>query len=649
MHYNEGRFPVHVDESPVLRSLPATRNDLEAILALAMRHDRSRLRSEAMRLSKQVLDTSTEPAVAAWYERLDRSIGVAQSRKSSLPVIQFPESLPISEHVAAIQRHLETRSTLVVCGETGSGKSTQLPKILLNAGFGITGTIAHTQPRRIAARSVATRLAEELQTTVGKGVGFKIRFTDRTAPETWVKLMTDGVLLAETQSDRDLDRYDAIIVDEAHERSLNIDFLLGYLHRLRERRPELRVVVTSATLDAERFAEHFRDQHGPAPIHSVAGRTYPVEIRYRPLVATDEVEQDDPDELDPLDGLVEATRELLRDSTGDILAFFATESEIRAALKRLQGVFQDRVREGSLELLPLYARLGVEEQQRIFRPAKGRRIVLATNVAESSLTVPGVRSVIDLGTARIARYAPRSKVQRLPIEPVSRASADQRAGRCGRLGPGICIRLYAEQDYAGRDRFTTPEIRRTDLASVILRTETLRLGRVDAFPFLDPPLPEAIRDGYRTLFELGAVDENRRITELGKRLGKLPVHPRVARMLLAAHEEGGLHDMTLVAAGLEIHAPRERPAAKRQMSDIENSSMSDRTSRRCSNSGTFTETSMKSSPRHAGAKHSTIASSRPIAFASGSICTDNSSRSSEKMDGRSANAILTRPSFTELS
>jgi len=546
----------------------------EQRIGQAMVRDRRALREALRRLGRDARrddGTASEAteALLRWRERLEQSVAEAERRRAALPKIAYPESLPITEHAEAIARTIREHQVTIVCGETGSGKSTQLPKILLQAGYGATGLIGHTQPRRIAARAVASRLAEELGTTVGDGVGFKIRFTDRTSDRAWVKLMTDGILLAESQTDRDYERYDAIIVDEAHERSLNIDFLIGYLHRLRARRPDLRIVITSATLDADRFASHFGTPDAPAPIFTVAGRTYPVEIRYR----TDGDGDDENERVDEIDEstsmalLQQAVTEVLSDSPGDVLIFLPTEGEIRAATKRLRGAFDPRLRSGELEILPLYARLSAEEQNRVFRPARGRRLVLATNVAESSLTVPGIRSVIDTGTARISRYAPRTKVQRLPIEAISRASADQRAGRCGRVGPGLCLRLYAESDYETRDRYTTPEIRRTDLASVILRLESLRLSRIDEFPFLDPPRPDAIKDGYRTLFELGAVDGGRRITELGRRLARLPVHPRTARMLLAADQEHCLADMLIVASGLEIQDPRERPAERRQAAD----------------------------------------------------------------------------------
>ncbi len=417
------------------------------------------------------------------------------------------------------------------------------------------GLIGHTQPRRLAARTIAARLAEELRSPLGQDVGFKIRFTDRTRPETYVKLMTDGILLAETPSDRFLNQYDTIILDEAHERSLNIDFLLGYLRRLLPKRPELRCIITSATIDAARFRDHFTAVTGETPVLEVSGRTYPVEVRYRVADST-------PDEPEPevTDQIAAAVDELVREQAGDILVFLPTERDIRETATVLGR--RHRQRPTTLEVLPLYARLPTKEQNRVFEPHSQRRVVLATNVAESSLTVPGIRAVVDTGTARISRYSPRSKVQRLPIEAVSQASADQRQGRCGRLGPGICIRLYSEADYLARDKYTTPEIRRTNLASVILQTLALRLGAIEEFPFLDPPRPDAIRDGYKTLFELGAIDRHRALTPLGRELARLPVDPRVGRMILAADERNCLEEVLIIAAGLEVQDPRERPAEK---------------------------------------------------------------------------------------
>jgi ATP-dependent helicase HrpA len=449
-------------------------------------------------------------------EEIAGSVELRKKRLQGLPEIRYEDDLPILAKRAEISEAIRLHPAVVVCGETGSGKSTQLPKICLEMGRGVDGGIGHTQPRRIAARSVAARLAQELRTPLGDAVGFKIRFADVTRPETYVKLMTDGILLAETQSDRFLNQYDTIILDEAHERSLNIDFLLGYLKRLLGKREDLRVIITSATIDAARFAEHFQSERGPAPVIEVSGRTYPVEVRYRPFAG-----EEDEDEADAGQAVAAAVDELSAEGPGDMLVFLPTERDIREIAKTLRGHLTrggESVRD--TEILPLYARLSASEQNRIFQPHGRRRIVLATNVAESSLTVPGIRYVIDTGTARISRYSARSKVQRLPIEPVSQASAEQRKGRCGRIGPGICIRLYAEDDYLARDRYTTPEIRRTNLASVILQTTALHLGSIEEFPFLDPPRPEHIRDGYKTLFELGALDEDQQLTETGRRLAR---------------------------------------------------------------------------------------------------------------------------------
>jgi ATP-dependent helicase HrpA len=482
------------------------------------------------------------------------------------PAITYPPDLPISEHrddlVAAICAH----QVLVVAGATGSGKSTQLPKLCLEAGRGSAdpatgrgGWIGHTQPRRIAARSIAERVAEELGSQVGQAVGYKVRFNDEVGDDTRIKVMTDGILLAEIQRDRQLQRYDTIIVDEAHERSLNIDFLLGYLRQLLPRRPDLKLIITSATIDTARFSEHFDD----APVIEVEGRTFPVEVRYRPL--------DDPSNeqgpLDQVEGICSAVQELRREVDGDVLVFCAGEREIRdaaAAIEELQLP--------DTEVFPLFARLSSAEQHRVFERHAGRRVVLATNVAETSLTVPGIRSVVDPGTARISRYSHRTKVQRLPIEAISQASADQRSGRCGRVGPGIAIRLYDETDFLARPEFTEPEIRRTNLASVILQMANLGLGDVEAFPFVDPPDARNIRDGIALLEELGAVDParygtRRWLTSIGRRLVRLPVDPRLGRMVIESGENGCLHEVLVIAAAMSIQDPRERPFDERARAD----------------------------------------------------------------------------------
>ncbi|WP_369602316.1 ATP-dependent RNA helicase HrpA [Hahella sp. SMD15-11] len=474
--------------------------------------------------------------------------------------ISFPDNLPITERLPDIRKALASSQVVVVAGETGSGKTTQLPKLCLEMGWGDKGLIGHTQPRRLAARSVATRIAEELGEPLGQTVGFQVRFTDETSADTRLKVMTDGILLAETQRDSLLKKYSVIIIDEAHERSLNIDFLLGYLRRILHKRPELRVIITSATIDVERFSRHF----GGAPVIEVSGRTYPVEIRYRPLVS------DDPDTMDLTlqEGVVAALDEIRdherrnRLPPGDVLVFLSGEGEIRELSHRLRKESWP-----DTEVLPLYARLSASDQQRIFRPHAGRRIVLSTNVAETSLTVPGIRYVIDSGLARISRYSYHSKVQRLPIEKISQASAQQRAGRCGRVAPGICFRLYAEDDFLNRPEFTEPEILRTNLAAVILQMLALRLGDISRFPFPEPPDKRYINDGMRLLQELGAVDTAQRLTPLGRRLARLPLDPRLGRILLEASRYGALSEALVIVAALAVQDPRERPADKQAQAD----------------------------------------------------------------------------------
>lgn len=484
---------------------------------------------------------------------LEASTAARQARIDKLPTVDFAKiDLPVLAKREEITAAIRDSSVTVVCGETGSGKSTQLPKLCLAAGRGIDGLIGHTQPRRLAARSVATRIAEELGTPLGEAVGYKVRFQDQTAPGTYIKLMTDGVLLAEAQGDPLLSRYDTVIVDEAHERSLNIDFLLGLLRRLVDQRPELRVIITSATIDAERFAESFSTADAPAPIIEVSGRTYPVEVRYEP-----------PEQgVDALKAAAAAVERLYRERVGDTLVFLPTERDIREASRLVRGSLGEGV-----DVVPLYARLSAAEQQRVFKPGKKPRVVLATNVAESSLTVPGIMAVVDTGTARIARYSPRTRVQRLPIEGVSRASADQRAGRCGRIAPGVCVRLYEQSDYESRPRYATPEIRRTNLAGVILRLLSLKLGELEDFPLIDRPRPDAVREGSATLRELQAIDADGRLTPLGEKLGRMPVDPRVGRMILAGADEGCLAEILIIAAALEVQDPRERPAEKQQQAD----------------------------------------------------------------------------------
>ncbi|HBT78486.1 MAG TPA: ATP-dependent RNA helicase HrpA [Planctomycetaceae bacterium] len=496
---------------------------------------------------------------------------------STVGNLEYDEELPIVRRRTEILALIEKHQVLVVCGETGSGKSTQLPKFCLELGYGSKKMIGHTQPRRIAARSVAVRIAEELGTPLGQTVGYKVRFGDRTSAATRVKLMTDGILLAESQTDRFFNRYDTIIIDEAHERSLNIDFLLGIIKRILPKRKDLKLIITSATIDATRFADHFRDELGrAAPVIEVSGRTYPIDILYRPLIDpyhnnnnndnggnANETHAARNDAPDLEDAVLRAVDECVSLGSGDILLFLPTERDILESAKRLRA----RAMRDKTEILPLYARLPIGEQQRIFTKSPHRKIVLATNVAESSLTVPGIRFVIDSGTARISRYSGRSRTQRLPIEPISQASADQRAGRCGRVGPGVCIRLYDERDYRARDRYTTPEIQRTNLASVILQTKAFRLGPIERFPFLDPPRSSAISDGYKTLHEIGALDEHSNLTAIGRRLATLPVDPRIGRMVLASMEENCLREMLVIAAAMEIQDPRERPQEFREKAD----------------------------------------------------------------------------------
>ena len=477
------------------------------------------------------------------------------ARAASVPKITYPEELPVSANREEIRRAIEQHPVVIVCGETGSGKTTQLPKICLEAGRGVAGVIGHTQPRRIAARAVASRIAEELQSPLGQLVGYKLRFQDHSRPEGLIKLMTDGILLAETQGDRHLNAYDTIIVDEAHERSLNIDFLLGYLKWLMPRRPDLKIVITSATIDPQRFSRHF----GDAPIINVSGRSYPVEVRYR---AVELDEEDDETASAEQAAILAATDELWREQSGDILVFLSGEREIRETAESLRKHHPQ-----GCEVLSLYSRLAQDEQQRVFRRSGKRRIVLATNVAETSLTVPGIGAVIDTGVARISRYSHRSRLQRLPIEKISQASANQRSGRCGRTGPGIAIRLYAEEDYLARPAFTEPEIQRTNLAAVILQMHSLQLGDIEEFPFVEPPDNRLVRDGQRTLVELGALSEEGQITELGRKLARLPLDPGLGRMLLAGAKENCLEEVAIIAAALSVPDPRDRPADKQTQAD----------------------------------------------------------------------------------
>ncbi|MCZ7459394.1 ATP-dependent RNA helicase HrpA [Streptomyces sp. WMMC940] len=498
------------------------------------------------------------------------------ARAARVPGVTYPEQLPVSQKKDEILEAIRDHQVVIVAGETGSGKTTQIPKICLELGRGVRGMIGHTQPRRIAARTVAERVAEELRTPLGEAVGWKVRFTDQVNQDaTFVKLMTDGILLAEIQTDRELRAYDTIIIDEAHERSLNIDFLLGYLAQLLPRRPDLKIVITSATIDPERFSRHF----GDAPIVEVSGRTYPVEVRYRPLLE----EESDESDRDQITAICDAVDELQKEGPGDVLVFLSGEREIRDTADALN---KKNLRH--TEVLPLYARLSHAEQHRVFQPHSGRRIVLATNVAETSLTVPGIKYVIDPGTARISRYSHRTKVQRLPIEAISQASANQRKGRCGRTSDGICIRLYSEDDFLSRPEFTDAEILRTNLASVILQMTAAGLGDIERFPFIDPPDHRNIRDGVQLLQELGALDvvqkspqdgkKMQRLTPMGRKLAQLPVDPRLARMVIEAEKNGCVREVMVIAAALSIQDPRERPADKQAQADQQHARFKDETS-----------------------------------------------------------------------
>ncbi len=497
-----------------------------------------------------------------------------------LPALNYPEELPVSARREDIARAIAEHPVVIVCGETGSGKTTQLPKICLELGRGRRGMIGHTQPRRLAATSVAQRVAEELGTEIGDWVGYQIRFSERAGPSTAIKLMTDGILLAESQRDPLLRRYDTLIIDEAHERSLNIDFLLGFLKQLLARRRDLKLIITSATIDAQRFARHFGTPEQAAPVIEVSGRLYPVDILYRPVMAPTvqgeggAVPTARDEERDLIDAVADGVDECARHGTGDVLVFLPGEREIRECAEALRK----RHPAGAV-ILPLYARLSRAEQEQIFHPrGNARRIVLATNVAETSLTVPGIRYVVDSGLARIKRYSWRSKVEQLRIEPISQASANQRAGRCGRIGPGVCLRLYAEDDFKRRPAFTDPEILRSSLASVILRMKALRLDDVEAFPFVDPPSGRAVADGYQLLQELGALDAGNRLTPVGRSLARLPVDPRVARIVLAAHEQQCLAEILVIAAALSVQDPRDRPLQAREAAEAAHAKFNDKQS-----------------------------------------------------------------------
>jgi len=497
-------------------------------------------------------DPSSSELKLRYEQRLARSRELFSRRHAALPPVGFPAELPIIERLDEVRAAIAAHQVIILCGETGSGKSTQLPKICLSLGRGVAGRIGHTQPRRIAARSLASRVASELNQEVGQSVGYKVRFADRVGDATHVKLMTDGMLLAEIQRDRYLNEYDTLIIDEAHERSLNIDFLLGYLKQLLPKRPDLKVIVTSATIDPQRFSKHFSD----SPVIEVSGRTYPVEVRYR------EPPENEDGGIDLQQGILDAVDELAQLERGDVLIFFSGEREIREAAETLR-----KHHPPATEILPLYARQSPAEQAKIFRPGGSRRIVLATNVAETSLTVPGIRYVVDTGKARISRYSARSKIQRLPVEAISQASADQRKGRCGRVAAGVCVRLYSQEDFEARSPFTEPEIQRTNLAAVILQMKLLGFGEIERFPFVDPPDSRLIRDGYRVLHEIGAVDGLNKVTQLGRKLARLPIDPRIARMLLEAAHTGCLRELLVIGGVLSVQDPRERPFDKQQQAD----------------------------------------------------------------------------------
>src|SRR2546425_4903190 len=523
---------------------------------------------DAQRLSRRI-DRARQRGAAAteWMSigaDLERSLARRAARAAGKPRGALPPELPGAQRADDIAAAIRAHPVVIVAGETGSGKTTQLPKICLAAGRGERGLIGHTQPRRIAARAVAARIAQELGTTVGEAVGYKVRFTDHTRPDAYVKLMTDGILLAETERDRMLAAYDTIIVDEAHERSLNIDFLLGYLKTLLRQRDDLKVIITSATIDAERFAKHFGDACASAPVIEVSGRLYPVDVSYRPLAGA-ETESDDEEELE--EAIVAAVEALWREGPGDILVFLPGEREIRETGDLLRRGLARRPYAGALEILPLYARLSVSEQQRIFAPSQGRRLVLATNVAETSLTVPGIRYVVDPGLARVKRHSVRNNTTLLQIEKISQAAAHQRAGRCGRVANGICVRLYGEDDFNARPRYTDPEILRSSLAAVILRMAALDLAGPETFPFVESPSPRAIADGYQLLQELDAVDEQRALTPGGRELARLPLDPRIGRMLQAARDHGCVAELLVIASALAVPDPRERPLERAQAAD----------------------------------------------------------------------------------
>ncbi|WP_346535144.1 ATP-dependent RNA helicase HrpA [Micromonospora sp. DPT] len=575
-------------QNPAVPAEAVTVRDLHRRLSSLMYRDQRRLQRRLDGARKLREPERRDGALAEIAADVARAEARLADRRAAVPVITYPAQLPVSERRDDIAAAIRDHQVVIVAGETGSGKTTQLPKICLELGRGVHGLIGHTQPRRLAARTVADRIAEELGTELGDVVGYKVRFSDQVSDRSLVKLMTDGILLAELQTDRMLRQYDTLIIDEAHERSLNIDFILGYLRQLLPRRPDLKVVITSATIETDRFARHFADADGePAPIVEVSGRTYPVEVRYRPLVEVSEAEEDEGDDeenvRDQIQAIGDAVEELAAEGPGDILVFLSGEREIRDTADALGKLVEKKRSLLGTEILPLYARLSTAEQHRVFAPHAGRRVVLATNVAETSLTVPGIKYVVDPGTARISRYSSRLKVQRLPIEPVSQASANQRKGRCGRTSDGICIRLYDEQDFLSRPEFTDPEILRTNLASVILQMTSIGLGDIAAFPFIDPPDRRNVTDGVNLLHELGALDPTesdpaKRLTPLGRRLAQLPVDPRLARMVLEGERNGCATEVVVIAAALSIQDPRERPAEKQAQADQAHARFADKES-----------------------------------------------------------------------
>ncbi|WP_051323356.1 ATP-dependent RNA helicase HrpA [Budvicia aquatica] len=533
-----------------------------------MLRDQRRLRRR-LESARKITDQDKLSAIAGDIQRdIDAGMQSIANRKATCPKVSYPENLPVSQKKDELLAAIRDHQVVIIAGETGSGKTTQIPKICLELGRGIKGIIGHTQPRRLAARSVASRIADELNVTLGSSIGYKVRFNDRIGENTLVKLMTDGILLAEIQQDRFLSQYDTIIIDEAHERSLNIDFILGYLRQLLPKRPDLKVIITSATIDPQRFSRHFNN----APIIEVSGRTYPVEVRYRPIA-----DESDEGDRDQQQAILDAVDELMHEAPGDILVFLSGEREIRDTADALNKRDLPHT-----EVLPLYARLSNSDQNRVFQSHTGRRIILATNVAETSLTVPGIKYVIDPGTARISRYSFRTKVQRLPIEPISQASANQRKGRCGRVSDGVCIRLYAEQDFLSRPEFTDPEILRTNLASVILQMTAIGLGDIAGFPFVEAPDKRNILDGVRLLEELGAMVQqdngHSQLTAIGRQLAQLPIDPRLARMVLEGQKNGCVREMMIITSALSIQDPRERPLEKQQASDEKHRRFSDKES-----------------------------------------------------------------------